>query len=337
MEPLAEIEIPPAVTAVPKADIHLHAETGARMEQVVAERTGGQATDWRELARELMRTRSPGMARLETWGPDMPVPRAWVDELDRDSENCKARVRRILVEAAADGAVLVEVLYGASTILRQDSLELFAEALAEVRGTYPQLHAVPLIVAFTTREWAETMLPHCLAAARRGVAGVNILPVPYDEPADWSLVYGWAERVRDAGLGITAHAGEFGALHLAEALEVPGITRIGHAVAAGSDPRLLDRIAERGVTLECPLSSNVVLGAVDRYENHPLRRFVERGIPVTICTDDPLRACTTIGREYAIAVQLGFSTGELREFTRAALRASFCDAAERDRLLRLVE
>ena len=228
-------------------------------------------------------------------------------------------------------------MFGALHLLRDDFLDRFAASRAEVRHNFPQFHAVPLVVATTTAEWAATLLPRCLAAARRGLAGLNILPVPYDQPADWSVVHGWAERAREAGLGIAAHAGEFGALHLAEALEVPGLTRIGHAVGAGSDPRLLDRIAARGVTIECALSSNVVLGAVASYERHPLRRFVERGIPVAICTDDPVRACTTIGREYAIAAKLGFSPAELRGFTRAAVRASFCDPAERYRLLPLVD
>ena len=214
------------------------------------------------------------------------------------------------------------------------AMDLEAETEREL-ARHPR--AVPLVVATTTAEWAATLLPRCLAAARRGLAGLNLLPVPYDQPADWSVVHGWAERAREAGLGIAAHAGEFGALHLAEALEVPGLTRIGHAVGAGSDPRLLDRIAARGVTIECALSSNVVLGAVASYECHPLRRFVERGIPVAICTDDPVRACTTIGREYAISAKLGFSPAELRGFTRAAVRASFCDPAERYRLLPLVD
>ena len=123
---------------------------------------------------------------------------------------------------------------------------------------------------------------------------------------------------------------------MAEALEVPGLTRIGHAIGAASDPRLLDRIAERGVTIECPLSSNAVIGAVESYESHPIRRFVERGIPVTICTDDPVKAGTTIGREYAIAAELGFSIADLLACTQAAVAASFCDDEERGRLLRLL-
>ncbi len=105
---------------------------------------------------------------------------------------------------------------------------------------------------------------------------------------------------------------------------------------AGSAPRLLDRIAERGVTIECPLSCNVILGAVESYEAHPIRRFVKRGIPVTICTDDPLKAGTTIGREYAIASELGFSGAELLACTQAAVAASFCDDETRGRLLRFL-
>ena len=283
-----------------------------------------------------MRDLPPGMPRLETWGPDFPLPRSWVDEVDDKPGYLEAQIGRVLVEAAADGALLVEVMFGARTILRDDFLDRFAASLATVRHRFPQFHAVPLLVAQTTAEWAATMLPRCLAAARRGLAGLNILPVTYDRPADWSVVREWAERARDAGLGISAHAGEFGALHLAEALEVPGLTRIGHALAAASDPCLLDRIAARGVTIECALSSNVVLGAVESYESHPVRRFVEHGIPVAICSDDPVRACTTIGREYAIAALLGFSPAELRGFTCAAVRASFCSPAERDRLLRLI-
>ena len=235
-----------------------------------------------------------------------------------------------------DGAVLVEVLFGGSSILREDFLDLFGEALAEARSRFPRLHAVPLVAAKTTEEWAATLLPRCIAGAGRGLAGLNILPAPYDRPADWSAVTGWTARARDAGLGITAHAGEFGTLHLAEALEVPGLTRIGHAIGAASDDRLLDRIAEREVTIECPPSCNVVIGAVESYESHPIRRFVERGIPVTICTDDPVKAGTTIGREYAIASELGLSIVDLLACTQAAVAASFCDDEARGRLLRLL-
>ena len=115
-------------------------------------------------------------------------------------------------------------------------------------------------------------------------------------------------RLSRRGLGITVHAGEFSTANLEAALRMPNLTRIGHATYAPSDPRLLDLMAERGVTVECSLSCNVILGAVASYEAHGLRHFVERGIPVTLSTDNPVRIQTTIEREYAIAIALGCST-----------------------------
>ena len=64
------------------------------------------------------------------------------------------------------------------------AMDLEAETEREL-ARHPR--AVPLVVATTTAEWAATLLPRCLAAARRGLAGLNILPAPYDQPADWSM------------------------------------------------------------------------------------------------------------------------------------------------------
>jgi adenosine deaminase len=142
-----------------------------------------------------------------------------------------------------------------------------------------------------------------------------------------------AARAADAGLGVTAHAGEFSAANVAAALRTPGLTRLGHAVHAVDDARLLDRIAARGVTIECCLTCNVFFGAVPSLEEHPICRFVQRGIPVALGADNPVQLSTTIGREYAVAATLGFTTADLLAFTRNALRASFAPAALRSSLL----
>jgi adenosine deaminase len=104
-------------------------------------------------------------------------------------------------------------------------------------------------------------------------------------------------------------------------------------VYAAHDPRLLEQVAQSGVTVECCLTCNVLLGAVPSYEAHPIRRFVACGIPVTLNTDDPVRVCTTIGREYAVAAALGFSPADLLTFTRAAVDASFTSVERRAALL----
>jgi adenosine deaminase len=180
-------------------------------------------------------------------------------------------------------------------------------------------------------------LPACLAAAREGLSGIHILPDPYDAEMDWTPVSKWAGRAADAGLGIAAHAGEFSTANIAAALRTPGLTRLGHAVYAARDPWLVEQVANSGVTVECSLSCNVVLGAVESYEDHPIQQFIAGGIPVTLSTDDPVRVVTTIGREYAIAAALGFSEEELLGFTRNGLRASFAPAARRDALLATID
>ena len=129
------------------------------------------------------------------------------------------------------------------------------------------------------------------------------------------------------------HAGEVSTANIAAALKVPGLTRLGHAVYAAQDPCLLELVAASGVTVECCLSCNVVMGAVASYEEHPIRRFIQHGIPVALCTDDPVQVCTTIGREYAIAHLLGFSAAELLDITRTAIQASFTPEERRAALL----
>jgi adenosine deaminase len=117
--------------------------------------------------------------------------------------------------------------------------------------------------------------------------------------------------------------------NLEAALEMPGLKRLGHGVHGAYDERLMELLAASGATLEFSLTSNVVLGAVPSYEAHPIRRFIEYGIPVTLNTDLPVHVCTTIGREYAIAAKLGFSPGELLGFTRHAIQASFTSPERR--------
>ena len=330
IEPLAAVTVDPVVAALPKADLHVHAEAGPRLDRVLARRQGRPPYDWRGWARRMLDELPPGMPRLIGMAGELRTP----DALDMESEHFVARVADLLEEDAADGAALVEVRFGREQALLPDFMRLFRKAERQVRERYPRLRAEAISVLGPFRQHdVERRLDACLRLAEEGLAGVDFLSDPYDIEADWADIYRWAERAAGAGLGITAHAGEFSTANLVAALRVPGLKRIGHAVYAAFDPRLLDQFAASGVTVECSLSCNVVLGAVASYEEHPIRRFLEQGIPVTLNTDDPVRVCTTIGREYAIAAALGFTPAELLACTRNAIQASFTTADRRDALL----
>jgi adenosine deaminase len=290
---------------------------------VLARRDGREPYDWLAYRRVLAGL-PRGMARLERMGADLDEDR--LEALDHEPDLFVARMQDTIEHAAEGGAALVEVRFGALTLLRPDFglLTLFHEAELRARDRYPGIRAVPLISGlWPARREARRVLDACLRAASAGLAGVDFLPVPYEGAVDWAEAYGWSERLANAGLGITAHAGEFSPAHLEGALGLPGLTRVGHAVRAAESPALLDRIAERGITVECCLTSNVVYGAVESLEAHPLRRFVEAGVRVTLSTDNPVRLATTIADEYEAARTLGCSDQDLLSFARAGITASF--------------
>jgi adenosine deaminase len=335
LDVLAEIPTPDWVMALPKADLHLHADADGHVDQVLARRTGRPPYDWRAWARHMREEIQPGMARLRHWRSTHCFPEDQLEALDTDDEMFIARVVDILEPAAADRAILAEVRFGAATIRRPEFLSLFREAERHVQHQFPKFVAEPVLSGLApsrTARW-EAVLPRCIDAAAQGLAGVDIIPDPYDTEADWSGVERWTERLTAAGLGITVHAGEFSTANIEAALRLSGVKRLGHAVFAAREPRLVEAVAQSGVTVECCLSCNVLLGGVDSYEEHPLRQFAASGIPVTLNSDDPLRVCTTIGREYAIAAALGCSRTELLSFSRNAIQASFTSASRRAALM----
>ncbi|MFO0875970.1 MAG: hypothetical protein U0840_01240 [Gemmataceae bacterium] len=330
-----DTEVLSDVVALPKVDLHVHGEGGARLERLAARQEGEPERDWQAWAYHMAQA-APGEARLAFMSAMSEEQEQRLRAMDADPDSFLARCVDLLTEGAVDGAILIEVLLGSGVLRRPHFMELFREAERRVQQNFPALHAEALVCV--TRpggdEWREVLFPACLAAARQGLAGIHIIPYPYYEAeADWSVVRPWVERARSAGLGIAVHAGEFSSANLACALHLPGVSRLAHAIHAAHDPHLLDQIARAGITIECCLTSNVLFGAIPRYEDHPLRRFLAHGISVTLNTDNPVHLGTTIGREYAIAHQFGFSLAELRQFTRSAVLASFAPPKRRAALL----
>ncbi|HVH00594.1 MAG TPA: hypothetical protein VM844_07490 [Miltoncostaeaceae bacterium] len=162
----------------------------------------------------------------------------------------------------------------------------------------------------------------------RGVVAVDIagprprggeVPYPYRDLAP--LV----ERARDAGLGVTLHAGEEGVNapepapyveEMRQALEL-GVDRIGHGIIAAMDPRLIELTLERGTVLEICPTSNVRTGAVRDEEQMAEIVFglEAAGVPLVVATDGPEMIGTRLRAEYAMLVRRGALT---REGARAA-------------------
>lgn len=140
-------------------------------------------------------------------------------------------------------------------------------------------------------------------------------------------------RGRDAGWGITVHAGEAaGARGVWQAVIELGATRVGHGVRAIDDPLLMDFLAERRIGLELNLTSNAQTSTVPDLAHHPLRAFLEHGILATINTDDPAVSGVTLPYELEVAAPAALLTpGEILRARENAVAIAFADPMESSR------
>lgn len=137
----------------------------------------------------------------------------------------------------------------------------------------------------------------------------------------------------------TAHAGEAaGPESVRAARDLLGCRRFGHMVRAIEDAELMRELVAIKAVPEVCVSSNLVLKVYPDYASHPLRRFFDAGLKVTLGSDDPTFFHTTIGREYQIAQEhFGFSDAELLTLSRNAIEEAFIDEETRGQLLHRID
>jgi aminodeoxyfutalosine deaminase len=127
-----------------------------------------------------------------------------------------------------------------------------------------------------------------------------------------------------AGLRLTNHAGETtGPEAIWEALSVRS-ERIGHALSAIQDAKLIQELKARGTVLELNPTSNVRTGVCASFAEHPLRHYFDAGLLVTLNSDDPAFFGSDVANEYLLAhTEQGFTREELRQLAANSIRASF--------------
>jgi adenosine deaminase/aminodeoxyfutalosine deaminase len=172
-------------------------------------------------------------------------------------------------------------------------------------------------------ESAEHVVDKAIQLHDRNVVGIGVGGDERRGPAEWFR--NAFARAKRHGLRLTAHAGETtGPESIEASLDVLGVERIGHGLSAAQSPDLMRRLAQEKIPIEICLSSNLRTGCCASIEQHPLKRFVDAGMMVTLNTDDPTMFGTSLEREYQLAQDaFGFSDEQLREFAKNSFRASF--------------
>lgn len=157
----------------------------------------------------------------------------------------------------------------------------------------------------------------------------------FGEPIDFRPAF---EIARNAGLRLTAHAGEHrGAAHVRATIRDLQVERIGHGVRVIEDPAVMAEVRERGVTLEVCPHSNLALGLYPSMAAHPVKRLIDAGLKVTLNSDDPPFFHTDLEQEYrATAAVHGLSREDCLRITRTAIDAAFCDEELKEKLRALL-
>ncbi|HEV2005457.1 MAG TPA: adenosine deaminase [Candidatus Limnocylindrales bacterium] len=254
-----------------------------------------------------------------------------LDDLVRTPEDVETVAAAFARGQASQGVIYSEVIVTALSHIRQgiEPDDLWA-ALRSGFATAPETRIG--IVADAIRNDGPADLEvtlRLIEAADAPIVGVGLTGIEGSWPVgDFAMIRREADRL---GLGVEVHAGEMGPpASIAASLDVLGADRIGHGVAATYDPALLERLVRERVPLDVCPTSNVQIGLFPSLEAHPVRRFWEAGVNMTISSDDPHLMGTTLTDELRHVARLaGLTRDGLAELQRRAARAAFLPAAER--------
>jgi len=263
----------------------------------------------------------------------------WMTGVLADLDACRRVAYENVEDAAREGIDYIELRFSPVFMAEPFGLdprgvvEAAADgAAAAARDTGVRANLIG-IISRTYGPQAAWRELEAILACRELLTGLDLAGDEANYPG--SLFVEHVRKARDAALHITIHAGEAaGPESVRQAVEELGAERIGHAIRAVEDEALMDLLAERRIGIEANLTSNVQTSSVADYPQHPLRRFLERGLLASINTDDPGISNITLRYEYETAAPAaGLSDAMIRQAQANALETAFLPSEEKQSLL----
>ena len=326
-------EIQEFIRSLPKAELHLH------LEGTIAPATLVELSA-RHDAHPLTQHQAEALYRFTDFTEFIESFKAVTRRL-RDPEDYELAAWRMMEQLAAQGVVHAEVFISVGVIYMWRNFDprcfepIFA-ALERARERAARELGLSLYWIFDavrhfTVEEADRVFRKA-TEMRTYYPSIVAIGLGGDERRSGSEPFrALYERAQAAGLHLTNHAGETtGPEAIWEALAI-GSERIGHAVSAIQDESLLAELKNRGTGIELNPTSNVRTGVCPSFAAHPLRRYFDRGLLVTLNSDDPAFFGSDLANEFLLAhTQQGFNRDELRQLAANSIRASFLPETEKD-------
>src|SRR6188768_705744 len=322
---------------LPFIDLHRHLDGNVRLATML------------DLARQ-HRLKLPGdtlatLARhVQVQGP-LPDLLAFLAKVDlmvsvlADYDTCRRIARENVEDAEREGIDYVELRFSPYFMARQHKLdpakvvEAVVAGIAE--GCAKAKVKVKLIGILSRTFGAEACMIelNALLSQKAHIAALDLAGDEKNFPA--ALFVEHFKRGRNAGWAITVHAGEAGgAPSVWAAIRELGATRIGHAVRATDDPKLMEYLRDQRIGIEANLTSNVQTNTVQGLAVHPMKQFLAYGLLATLNTDDPVISDIDLKFEFEKAAPAaGLTADEVTQAQANALEIAFLTPAERAALL----
>ena len=306
------------LSALPKAHLHLHFEESIRQDTLD------------EFALDLGRP-TPRMTGFESFIEFDHLAQAAVDVM-RSPAHLQRMVHEMAEDAASHGCVWIEPAVWLPLHRRyigpdEQTLEILIDAA--VAATSATGVGIGWMLAMNRNESVQAALEQAEIARRWAGRGVVALGLHNDEsrfaPEPFAPAF---ELVRDTPLLRTPHAGELaGPDSVRACIEVLVADRIQHGIRAVEDPALLELLVERDVCLDVCPTSNIVLGSVAAYDEHPLPALLASGVRVSLNADDPVMFGCDVLSEYELCREVfGLNDDQLARIAHDSLLASAAPA-----------
>jgi aminodeoxyfutalosine deaminase len=324
------------IAKVPKAELHLHLEGSISPATVslLGERRGVAISPESAAARYEYADFAGFLDAFK-----------WATGYLKTPEDYALIAHRLADDLLRQNVIYAEITISVGVMLRYgQSVEANFSALADVADRYREKGLRITWIFDATRQFgADAAMKVAVLAGKLQSRGVVAFGIGGDELSvptrNFRAVY---EYARTQGLHTVIHAGEIGGPEvIAESIDLLGVERIGHGIAAMHDATLAERLATLRLPLEICPTSNLRTGALARQlgkptaklSDHPLKEFLARGIVVALSTDDPAMFGTDLLNEYSNAAALGLTDFQITKIIEAGFSNSFLPPEEKRPLL----
>lgn len=271
------------LSSIPKSDIHSHAGRGGKVDYI---------SSWAKVEISLPPNRFDSLVHMQRW---------FCDNVKTHCPGLQGFLKRweaAFCQASNDNIKVLALSFTISEIDFVGGIESFIKILKE----YNQLFAADTIflpeLTFDRACNIEQEISRLDEIFSYGFfKSVDICCDEFAQPIrNFKKIF---RKAKEYSLRLKAHVGEFGSADdVMEAVEELELNEVHHGIAVAESNYIMKWLANQKIQLNICPTSNIMLGVVESYAVHPIRKIYDAGIPVTINTDDLLIFNQTVSQEY---------------------------------------